>query len=150
RLNDTAVGDFLLFGMGMDRSATVYTDIARLAPAHYLVAERRGVRRERYWSLPACGEQDFRDDPQGVERFQAALDLAVADRLRNRRVGVMMSGGIDSPLVAGTARRIQTTAAPGELAAFTLVFDRLIPHEERHYAGLAAQTLGIPVHFHAR
>jgi hypothetical protein len=31
--------------------------------------------------------------------------------------------------------------------AFTVVFDRLIPDEERKYAGIAAESLAMPIHF---
>jgi asparagine synthase (glutamine-hydrolysing) len=55
---------------------------------------------------------------------------------------------MDSSAVAAVARRL-VPAGPGplELHAFTMVYDALIPDEERHYAGLAARALEIPVDF---
>jgi asparagine synthase (glutamine-hydrolysing) len=59
-----------------------------------------------------------------------------------------MSGGLDSPLVALTAKRaLQRTFAAPELRAYCEVYDHLIPDDERRYAGLAAQHLGIPIDF---
>ena len=34
-----------------------------------------------------------------------------------------------------------------DLKAFTAVYDTLIPDDERHYSGMAAQCLNIPVHY---
>jgi hypothetical protein len=82
------------------------------------------------------------------EQVRAVLGDAVRDRLRTDRVGVFMSGGLDSTAVAATARRLlQEQGRPFDLRAYTLVYDRLIPDEERHYAGLTAEALGIPIHY---
>ena len=53
-----------------------------------------------------------------------------------------MSGGLDSPALAVAA--VELGAKP---VAVTWVYDRLIPDQERHYAGLVAQHLGIPIHY---
>ena len=84
-----------------------------------------------------------------VERFTELLDNAVRDRTRTPWVGVFMSGGIDSPTLAATACKIFGGEAVRSVAAFTSVYDRLIPDDERQYAGLVAARLGIPIHFHA-
>ena len=61
-----------------------------------------------------------------------------------------MSGGLDSPTVAASAQRIfSCDGIHSGLHACTQVFDTLIPHEERHYARLVAETLGIPIQFRA-
>jgi asparagine synthase (glutamine-hydrolysing) len=55
---------------------------------------------------------------------------------------------MDSSAVAAVARRL-VPAGPERLGpqAFTVVFDSLIPDEERYYVGLAAGALDIPAHF---
>ena len=61
-----------------------------------------------------------------------------------------MSGGVDSPLVALTAKReLQRQFAAPELHAYCSVYDHLIPDDERHYAGLVASSLSIPIDFQA-
>jgi asparagine synthase (glutamine-hydrolysing) len=60
-----------------------------------------------------------------------------------------MSGGLDSTAVAATARKLLARqSASFELSACTLVYDRLFPDEERRYAEMTAQMLGIPIHCH--
>ena len=61
-----------------------------------------------------------------------------------------MSGGLDSPTIAASSRRTLSCNGDGSrVTAYTDVFERLIPHEERHYATLVAEALKIPIEFHA-
>jgi asparagine synthase (glutamine-hydrolysing) len=81
----------------------------------------------------------FRDNDSYVERFSELLSVAVRDRLRTDRVAISMSGGLDSTSLAAIA------SENASVAGFTVVYDSLIPDEERHYSDLAAKHLGIPV-----
>jgi len=84
-------------------------------------------------------------DTDCVEQFQELMDTAVADRLRTTCAGVMMSGGLDSATVAASAQKIFARhAGLSGLRAYTEAFDSLIPHEERHYAGLVAEGIESP------
>ncbi|MCP4042112.1 MAG: asparagine synthase, partial [Gammaproteobacteria bacterium] len=68
------------------------------------------------------------------------------DRLRGNRVGVFMSGGLDSSSVAATAHAIlRRRGHSGSMKAFSIVYDRLIPDQERRYAGLVASHLEISI-----
>lgn len=148
-LSDLWIADFLLFERSLEPTATVYADIQRLPPSHSLTwsaAEGRGIKR--YWSLPT--DLGIRHRPAGdyVEHFRMLLEQAVADRLRTDRVGVEMSGGMDSTAVAAVANELLSRQGrPFELHAHTVVYDRLIPDQERRYAGKAAEKLGIPIHY---
>ena len=63
-------------------------------------------------------------------------------------VAVHMSGGLDSTAVAAMATGLMSTgAAACHPHAYTVVYDRLVPDDERYYAGLAAEALGIPIHY---
>src|SRR5206468_11151057 len=67
---------------------------------------------------------------------------------RTRTVAVAMSGGLDSSTVAAAVKRVLTSdGEPFDLRAHTVVFDRIIPDEERKYAGLVAAALDIPIEF---
>ncbi len=145
--NEVAIGDFLLFGYYQDRDVTAYVDVPRLPPGHSLVVGARSVERRRYWTLPAVEVVD-RGAADTRETFRELLDRAVADRLRTSRVGFYLSGGLDSSLVAAWARRIMSERhVHFDMTAFSWVYDSLIPDDERHYAGLVADSLGIPIRF---
>jgi asparagine synthase (glutamine-hydrolysing) len=101
---------------------------------------------QRYWTLPIDEPTHFRRRDDYVDRFQELLGEAVNDRLRTGRVSILMSGGIDSPTLAAAARDLlRERSGEAGVHAFTFVYDG--HDEERAYAGLVADHLGIPIHF---
>jgi asparagine synthase (glutamine-hydrolysing) len=146
--DELAVGDFLVHGYKRDTSATIYADVKRLPPAHRLTWSGGAHRQDRFWSLPVDGRIRYRRAVEYVEHFGALFREAVGDRLRADRIGVLMSGGLDSTAIAATAHELLSGGgARGGLRAYTSVFDRLFPDEEREYAGQAARAIGIPVEY---
>ncbi|HET8921508.1 MAG TPA: asparagine synthase-related protein [Candidatus Acidoferrum sp.] len=149
RLNDLAITDFLLFDMIRETAATSFADIQRLPPAHTLMCDEVGISVRRYWVLSVSTPIHHKNPSECVEQFRELLDRAVGDRLRTNSAGVLMSGGLDSPTVAASAQRtLARDGAAAGLCAYTEVFEKLIPHEERRYAGLVAEALKIPIEFH--
>lgn len=147
-LNEEAIGDFLLFGFNQDNATTAFRDIRRLPPAHYLIWSDGQTRLRRYWSLPADGRIRYKRPGDYVDRCKELLDAAVADRLRSNRAAVFMSGGLDSTMIAATAKRVCVNRSDAvDVRAFTVVCDQLVPDAERHFSGLAAEALGIPVQY---
>ncbi|HEY2011921.1 MAG TPA: asparagine synthase-related protein [Bryobacteraceae bacterium] len=148
-LNDAAIVDFLLSGTNLNPGTTTFTDIQRLPPAHYLTGSPgREFYTVQYWTLPADDPVLYRRPDEYIDRFRHLLDLAVRDRLRTSHVGIFMSGGLDSSSLAATARNLLAAQSPSyDLRAYTTVYDRILPDEERHYAGLVADALHIPIHF---
>jgi asparagine synthase (glutamine-hydrolysing) len=148
RLSDLAIADFLLFDMNQDSSTTSFADIQRLPPAHMMTCDHERLSQRRYWALSVTTFVHYARDSEYVEHFRQLFDTAVADRLRTESAGVLMSGGLDSTLVAASARRFLSGngTSPG-LRAYTDVFKKLIPHEERHYATLVAEALKIPIEY---
>ena len=139
--DEGAIADFLLFDMNRDPAGTAFAAVRRLPPAHCLVASAAGIQVRRYWELPDPGVT-YRQAGEYVETFRQLLDAAVRDRLRCTRAGILMSGGLDSSAVAASATR---AAGGAQLKAFSVVYDRLIADDERHFVGIAASALGIPL-----
>jgi asparagine synthase (glutamine-hydrolysing) len=145
-LNEVAMGDYLLFGLNQDLSSTAFHDIHRLPQASSLTASNNNKKIQLFWSAPRNGEIQFRNSADYVERFKELFSLAVRDRLRTNKVSVSMSGGLDSTSVAAVARDLLLRqSADAEVRGYVVVFDRLIPDEERRYSTLAAAALEIPV-----
>jgi asparagine synthase (glutamine-hydrolysing) len=156
RLNDLAIADFLLFDLNQDLATTSFADIQRIPPAHTAQWSAGGVQMRRYWTLPIDEPVYFRKHDDYVDRFKELLDQAVDDRLRTKKVGVMMSGGLDSPTLAATACKIlrgrssNFEARDCGVRAFTTVLDGVMDNREGYFAGLVAEHLGIPIHFFDR
>lgn len=147
-LNDAAIGDFLLFGLNYDSATTTFRDIQRLPPAHSLTASPQGLQIQRYWAPPTEGRIRYAKPAEYVENFQSILETAVKDRLRTERVGILLSGGLDSSSVAAVAKGIGTKNAQfTEIRGYTYVYEWLIPDREGDYAREVSEFLRIPVKF---
>jgi asparagine synthase (glutamine-hydrolysing) len=150
KLNDLAIADFLLFDLNQDLATTSFVDIQRIPPAHRATWSASGLRMSRYWTLPIDEPIYFKRADDYTDRFKELLDTAVSDRLRINKIAIFMSGGLDSPTLAATACKIlRRRSSDCEVRAFTTVVDGL-DQNERHYAGLVAERLGIPIHFQDR
>jgi asparagine synthase (glutamine-hydrolysing) len=142
-LNETAIGDYLLFGVNHDLSTTIFRDILRLPAGHTLTVANGSVTTCRYWTPTTHEQVSFGDTDSYVEHFTELLSDAIEDRLRTNRVAVSMSGGLDSTCVAAVARDLLDPEST--LHAYTVVYKDLIPDQERYYSKAAAEHIGIPV-----
>jgi asparagine synthase (glutamine-hydrolysing) len=140
-LDELAVADYLA-GRPQDAGRSFFRQIRRLPPGHLAVADATGERLERFWA-PERIEPDVRlGRNEAAERLREALRQAVGDRLRagGGPVGLALSGGLDSPSIAALAQS-HFAGSPGELLAYSFVFDRLTECDERTYIrGLAEQA----------
>ena len=149
-LNDAAIGDFLLFGLNYNTATTSFRDIQRLPPAHSLSISAEGINIKRYWAPPTDGRIRYSKPEEYVENFQSLLQAAVEDRLRTDRVGILLSGGLDSSSVAAVTKEVSGKCGQKtEIRGYTSVFESLIPDEEGRYARGVGKFLEIPIQFQA-
>lgn len=149
-LNETAIGDFLLFGLNCDNATTSFRDIQRLPPAHFLTFSPEGLRIKRYWTPPADGRIRYAKPEEYVEHFQTLFESAVADRLRTDRVGILLSGGLDSSSVAAVAKGVSAkNSGATDIRGYTQGYESLLPDRDGDYAREVGEFLRIPVKFMA-
>jgi len=120
--------------------ATLLRGVRRVPPGSWVRYSPTGViSKGRYWSPPHATEEVPQSMETAVAKLEALLDRSVALTLRSDvPVGVFLSAGIDSSLVARSAIR------SGRLArAFCLGFEEASYSEAPRATALAAQ-LGIP------
>lgn len=116
---------------------TLIRDTRRLPAGHYAVADAAGLREVRYWDCDVEEEAD-----RGLASYCDEVSGLVEDAVRRRLVsdvplGVFLSGGIDSGLVASLAAR----SASEPLRTFTLGFEGSAA-DERPQARRVAAALG--------
>ena len=147
-LNEAAIGDFLLFGLNCEIATTTFSEIQRLPPAHFLIVRADGLRTQRYWSPPIDGRIRYARPEEYVEHFREILKAAVADRLRTDRVGIFLSGGLDSGSIAAMARELSPrSTGRTDLYACNSAYETLIASEESYFARQTAEFLYIPIGF---
>ena len=145
-LNEIAIGDYLLFGLNQDLTSTVFADIQRLPQASYFSLANGQQTIRSFWHPSTDGCVRLAKPEDYVEQFNQLFSRAISDRLRTDRVSISMSGGLDSTSVAAVANELlRSEVTHPAVQACVVVYDRLIPDEERKYSTLAAAALQIPI-----
>jgi asparagine synthase (glutamine-hydrolysing) len=79
--------------------ATIYRDVFKLPPAHWLRVSNGRIETREYWDVREF-DTDHRDDDALIADIDGALRSAVHERLESEvPLGAFLSGGIDSGLV---------------------------------------------------
>ena len=140
-LDDYWIADRLTLNCSREFERTVYRDIRRLPPAHAMVWDAAGESRQRYWRLDIQEPLRLGRREAYTERFRDLVSLAIADRIPAGRVGIAMSGGLDSTMLA--ACTVALTGDPGRVTAYCEHYEELMHIEEDRFASMAARHLGI-------
>lgn len=86
-----------LTGSLIDAEETVYRNVRRVLPGHYLVVTVGRFAQERFFDLDSATEIRYRNDAEYGEHFRSIFDESVRCRLRSSSgVAVELSGGLDS------------------------------------------------------
>jgi asparagine synthase (glutamine-hydrolysing) len=131
-----------------DRADTYFEGIHCLRAAHTLVVERGSTTIRRYWQIDPGLLQWMRED-ESDEAFRAVFFEAVRARLRtSRRIGVFLSGGLDSTSVACAAQTLLRTgqAAVPDFVAISATYPGL-DCDERPYVEATRDMYGFETRF---
>jgi asparagine synthase (glutamine-hydrolysing) len=145
-VSPVAVDAFLTLGY-VPAPATIFEGISKLEAATLLEVDAGGMRQRQFWDVDALPEPFEGSYDDAVDRVDELLTTAVELRLRSDvPLGVFLSGGIDSSLVAAIAQR--RSSQP--VSTFSIGFDT-DGFDESGYAAAVAQRLGTEHHlFRAR
>lgn len=140
-LDPDALATFFRVGTIPDWTC-VYPGVRKLAPGHWIRFHLDAPGAEeatRYWDLPPVGEiEDGRSEDAWVDEIEALLWDATRIRLRSDvPLGVFLSGGIDSGLVAAAAAKQRSG-----LSCFTVGFRGEV-EDETPLAAATARRLGV-------
>lgn len=120
---------------------SIYKDVRKVLPGRvmYFAADGTLLSDALYWTLAGAMENRV---PTSVEEIEALLAAAVGEQLvADVPVGVFLSGGIDSSLIAMLAQRTSSTRIKTFCAQFTDgAFD------ESEHARLVAEAIGSEHH----
>src|SRR5690349_16191396 len=132
RPDAATIADYLLMDF-RDPGATFFEGIRRVPPGHALSVGPGGVSLRRFWTPDGAARAGRADDhaTELAEGFRAA----VRDRLADApAAGVLLSGGIDSTLVAAVAG-----AMCGGLPALTYLHDGFLVEDWQAIEALVAR-----------
>ncbi len=120
-VDDRAAIQWLALGSMLD-DRTLYAGIRRLEAGTCFKFDRLGCSQRSYWS--PCYKAPLRIAPEeAAEELRSRLCDTIAERLRGReRAGILLSGGLDSSMVAAAAREAVPTL---DLVGYSMTFPDL-------------------------
>ena len=144
-LNRAALADHLLHRWPYP-DETFYTAVRRLPGGCRLIVKDGNTRVERYWDPLPEGQPVDWVTPSQLEEFEDRFDTAVDRALARGRVGVFLSGGLDSVSVAAVATDVARRSGRPDPIALSLGFPHPDCDEELVQRGVAS-SLGIEQEF---
>jgi len=141
-LDYEAIDAYLTFGFFAGPTTPVRA-VKKVLPGHRLVVVNGDVVEEPYWTLPYPDGRSSLGDAELAEAVLEALDEAVRLRLMSDvPLGVMLSGGLDSSVVAGLMAKHTT----GAVKTFSVGFVEDVEGNELADARLVSSALGTEHH----
>ena len=121
--------------------ATLFANIYKVPPGHWLLCENGGIREECYWDF-TFGETEERPVEDYIQGIQQHITRAVQERLMaDVPLGAMLSGGVDSSIITG----IMSQLIDKPVKTFSVGFD--VPgFNELPYARLVSKHFGTEHH----
>lgn len=116
---DTAALGYYFAELSTPLLDTIYQEVKRLAPSHYLRASKENIEIKRYWKL------DYADSctlsrGEIIDKTDELLKAAVAKRLvADVNVAAQLSGGIDSSLIVA----MMAQQSPVPVATYSVGFE---------------------------
>jgi asparagine synthase (glutamine-hydrolysing) len=124
---------------------TLYKAIEKLAPGHMLTVTLRpdGLKKEQHYFAKALPKVVPGKKPDLIQQYGTHLANAVERQmLSDVEVGILLSGGIDSAVIAALAKKHST----GPIKAFTIGFEGEFEEDEIEDAAKTAAILGLDHH----
>lgn len=125
---------------------TIYKDIKKLEPGHYLKinTDHLSFEKHRYWQIPVEKEELQTDYAAAKKELRSLLFDSVEKRMiADVPLGVFLSGGVDSTIIAAIMSRISKK----KINTFSVGFTNK-RYDESERARLAAIHIGSKHHSH--
>ena len=137
--DETALDQIWSFGYSAGQH-TLYRQIRKLLPGHTLIWRAGQIAVRRYWQLQfGSAAESARPLSDWADELEVLLTDAIRLRLvADVPVGLFLSGGIDSSLIAALAARITNQ----QVRTYTIGFSRA-DYDESHHAVAIANELGV-------
>ncbi len=140
-LDRQSVQEFLrFFYIAPPRS--IYKGISRIEAGHYLTVSNDGALATHTLEAIHSHERDSASKERAdviLRQFQSLFEASIERRIGSRRVGVLLSSGVDSATLMAGCHRLH----PEQVKAFTVGFDA--PELDESAAARAyADCLGVP------
>jgi asparagine synthase (glutamine-hydrolysing) len=108
-LDRRAIGQFLEFGYTFEEERTILNGVHKLPPGHFLrVRADEKVKLERYFRPELVSDRAAKAGEIEEELYATLDDVTAQHLIADVPVGLLLSGGLDSSLIAALAARKTT------------------------------------------
>ena len=121
---------------------TIFEDIHKLEPGHFLVLENGKLKIERYWDISPNDDSPISPMPaiHRQETYQKLLFQTINEAVQSQMVadvslGAFLSGGLDSSIIVA----LMATHAKDPIKTFSIGFKADELYDETHYARKVAK-----------
>ena len=138
-IDPNAVSLYFRFGF-IPGNLSIFETVSKLEAGHHLVVTRQGIAKRRYWN-PQAQAANNKSEEDWLEELEALMVSSFRYRMvSDVPVGVFLSGGIDSSLLASILQKHH-----GGIHTFTIGFEEPDFDESKYAAGVA-RRLGTDHH----
>ncbi|GAB6098743.1 asparagine synthase (glutamine-hydrolyzing) [Halanaerocella petrolearia] len=120
-----------VFAMGPGRTPGhgVFSGIDELKPGYYLVYDRHGLRKEKYWELESKPHQDNIEETVKKVR-ELFVDTVQRQLVSDVPICTLLSGGLDSSAITAVASNALQEAGKGQLHSYSVDYEGNDEHFE--------------------
>ncbi|MFH1665092.1 MAG: asparagine synthase (glutamine-hydrolyzing) [Candidatus Omnitrophota bacterium] len=121
---------------------TVFKNIRKLRPAHYILLREDTFEDVRYWDLKDVPQNKIISGAEIKDRFSYLMDVSMREHLTNDvPLGIFLSGGIDSSAMVAYADKFSA----GKVTTFSMGFEEKT-FDESKFAGIVARRFNTDHH----
>ena len=90
------------------RDETLWKNIFRIEPAHYLIVNSKELKTERYWAPDFSNYAPYKNDSDYIEHYLELFTNIVKQLSRSHKpIGIEVSGGLDSSAIFAIVNNLQ-------------------------------------------
>lgn len=121
---------------------TIYNNIFKLNPGHYILMNESGFEVKQYYTIPSEQVQSSLSETEIIKKYKELFIESVKRRLiSDVPLGTFLSGGIDSSIISAVAKEFKP-----DLNTFTVQFEGYNFFDESKDAEVIAKHIGTKHH----
>jgi len=136
-INKQAIYELFTY-QNIDNKTCIYSGIEKLQPGYYLKLSKHGIETKQYWN--PYYKNKIEDSSASIENtIHNLIQSSVEEQLvADVPVGLYLSGGTDSSVIASIASKIKK-----DVVAYTLTMPGNSKYDETEESKIVSQKLGI-------
>lgn len=135
KISATAIHHYLTYSY-IPAPLSIYEEVKKLLPAHYLVFRNGSITIKRYWSLSYIPKAKIEYE-EAKELLYSKLNESIMLRMRGEKaLGIFLSGGLDSSTVTALASQMKDN-----IRTYSIGFN-IKKYDESQWAYIMSQKYG--------